>query len=72
MGDDKARDALADAQAALGILIYKHTAAAIPAMIVACVSWAIENGAPDLIESSLRNAADIVQEADAAWKKALD
>lgn len=69
MDSDKALD---DAEAAIWALLYKHHAAAIPAMLAACVSWAVQNGAPDLIEASLRNAADMVKEADAAWKKALD
>lgn len=72
MADDKVGNAIFDAKGALEAVIEKHTSAAIPAMLAACVSWAIEHGAPDLIETSLRNAADIVQEADAAWKKALD
>jgi hypothetical protein len=64
--------ALEDAEEAVWALMERHHAAAIPAMLAACVSWAVRHGAPDLIETSLRNAADMVPEAAAAWRKAVD
>lgn len=36
--------------------IYDHRAAAIPALIGACVLWAVEHGGADVVKGSLRNA----------------
>lgn len=55
--------ALHDATAMLDALIYAHRAAAIPAAIAACVAWAVENGAADLVKGSLSRAITLADEA---------
>lgn len=45
-----------------------HKAGAIPALIGACVTWAVEYGAADLVEETLRNARKMAGEMKTAYK----
>lgn len=56
--------ALNDASAMLDVMIRGHQAAAIPAVIAACVSWAVENGGADLMQGTLSRAVAMTAEAD--------
>jgi len=58
------RDALNDATAMLEVMTLSHRAAAIPATIAACVAWAVEHGAADLIRGSLSRAIALTDEAE--------
>lgn len=46
-----------DAIEVVANFVDKHHAAAIPALIGACAMWAVENGALDLIKTTLANAS---------------
>lgn len=61
----------ADAEATLDDFIFKHRAAAIPALIGACVMWAVENGGTELIKGTLSRSIDLADEMQAI-KKGLD
>lgn len=66
-GSDAASE---DARAVLDAFIFVHRATAIPAMIGACVLWAVENGGGDLVRSSLENAIRLSREMDAIRSRA--
>lgn len=57
-GDDAIR--LVDA------FVMEHRAAALPALIGACVMWACQHGAGDLITDTLGNAQRLAAEVQAA------
>lgn len=63
--------ALDDAEAVLDGFILMHRSAAIPAMISACVGWAIRNGAGDLIRASLSAAIEMSVKAERAHRKGM-
>lgn len=63
------RDAFAQATLLLDAFIAHHHAAAIPSMIAACVGWAVEHGAGDLVRSTLTNAVAVSHEAEKKWKE---
>lgn len=62
------RDTLAQAQLLVDSFVFHHRQAAIPALIGACVGWAVENGAADLVRASLCHAILTSLEAEAAWR----
>lgn len=68
---EDARAALAAVESldVLEDFLERHHAAAIPALIGACVMWAVDNGAADLIRSSLRNAIDLTDKVEAVRKR---
>lgn len=54
-----------DAEATLAAFIFKHRAAAIPALIGACVMWAVENGGTDLVKGTLARSITLADEMQA-------
>ena len=65
------RKALGQAMLLLDAFIAQHGAAAIPAMLAACVGWACEHGAPELVRDSLTNAIALSHNIEAARKDTL-
>lgn len=64
----QAEDALRQARLYVTDMVQAHRAGAIPALITACVGWAIENGAADLIRGSMARAIEMSYGAEAAFK----
>lgn len=60
-----------DAEITLDAFIQVHRAAAIPALIGACVMWAVENGGADVMKGTLTRSIALVDEM-AAIKKRTD
>lgn len=58
-----------DAEATVDRFIFKHHAAAIPALLGACVMWAVENGGTELIKGSLGRAIALADEMQAIKEK---
>ncbi|WP_294390337.1 hypothetical protein [uncultured Sphingomonas sp.] len=57
------------ARTAVDMHVLRHRAAAIPTLIAACVDWSVRNGMGHLVETSLRNAVEMVPAAVAAFRK---
>lgn len=68
MSDD--RDTLAQAVLLVDAFIERHHAPAIPALIGACVGWAVEHGGADVMRRSLENAIVLSHNAERAWRQA--
>lgn len=60
---------LDEAEEIVAAFVYRHHAAAIPCLVTACVKWAIENGAADLMRASLQRTIDMSFDAEAAFKR---
>jgi len=65
------RNATAQAILTVDAFVQSHRAAAIPALLGACVLWAVEHGGKDLVKGSLRNAIKLADEMGAAHRKGL-
>lgn len=61
--------ACADSQNVVDQFVFAHRAAAIPALIGACVAWAVEHGGGDVVRESLRSAIKVSVEMEADLKK---
>lgn len=57
-----------DAEQTVEAFIFRHRAAAIPALIGACVMWAVENGGDDVIKGTLERSIGLVDEMSAIRK----
>jgi len=54
-----------EAEAVIDLFIRRHHAAAIPALIGACVMWAVENGGTELIKGTLSRSVNLADEMQA-------
>lgn len=64
-------DALDDARAVVSDFVARHRQAAIPALIGACVGWAMERGAGEVIRKSLTNAIELSNVIEADLKQEM-
>ncbi len=64
----QANDALRQARLYVADMVAEHRAGGIPALITACVGWAIEHGAADLVRGSMARAIEMSHAAEAAFK----
>lgn len=48
-----------------------HRAAAIPALIGACVVWAVEHGGAEIVKGSLRNAIKLADQLESDRRRAI-
>lgn len=63
------RQSVLEAEQALWALMETHKSATIPAMIGACVMWAVDNGGTELIKATMRNAINMADQMEAAKKE---
>ena len=54
-----------DAVSVVDNFINKYRSAAIPSLMGACVMWAVENGAPDLMRDTLKSLTNLLDEMEA-------
>ena len=61
-GEQLDRDVLAQAQLLMDSFVAHHRQPAIPALIAACVCWAVEHGGADVVKGSLTNAIHLTND----------
>jgi hypothetical protein len=64
MSSDQTSRAADAAEIIVTDMIAKHRQLAIPALIGACVLWAVENGGGDVVRGSLERAIDMSREME--------
>lgn len=62
---------LSEADVIVYDFVQRHRQAAIPALIAACVGWAIEHGAGDLMRATLTNSIRMSHDAEEAFNEEL-
>lgn len=66
---DSIEQITADACETVDQFIFRHRAAAIPALIGACGEWAVRHGGADVVKGSLTRALQMVDDMDAEMKR---
>lgn len=70
MDDSDVQAAMTHAEQVVADFTSIHHAAAIPALIGACVMWAVKRGATSTVKGSLKNAVKLADQMHKTWRDA--